>query len=79
MSAPVQHKNYIQRLYRQALRTVFDHYAWERPIYRQHCIQVRQRFEANRHETNPLRVEALVRKTELELEEMAHPRPYKRM
>ena len=71
----VPHKNYIQRLYKRALRTAFDHYAWERPIYRQHCLKIRQRFEENRHENNPVRVEALVRKTEQELEEFRHPRP----
>lgn len=78
MSKPVPHRNYVQRLYRQALKTAFDHHAYERDIYRQHCLHIRARFEANRNETNPVRIQALVRQTEEELLENKHPRPYVR-
>jgi NADH dehydrogenase (ubiquinone) 1 beta subcomplex subunit 9 len=73
----IPHKNYIQRLYRQALRSAYDHYSFKWDIYRQHCLHIRARFEANKHESNPVRIEALVRQTEEELEQNKHPRPFK--
>lgn len=77
-SLAVPHKNYVQRLYRQALRSAFDHYSWHHDIYRQHCLLIRSRFEQNRTETNPIRIEALVRDTEEELERNKHVRPFKK-
>lgn len=60
-AAAIPHKNYVQRLYKRALRTAFDHYAWHRPVYRQHCLAIRQRFDDNRNEMNPVRVQAVCR------------------
>jgi NADH dehydrogenase (ubiquinone) 1 beta subcomplex subunit 9 len=77
MSTAIPHKNYIQRLYKQGLRTVFDHYALNRDIYRQHCLKLRSRFEANRNESNPVRIEALVRAAEEELAKTRHLKPFK--
>ncbi|KAI3635096.1 hypothetical protein MIR68_006662 [Amoeboaphelidium protococcarum] len=73
----VPHKNYIQRLYKRALKSAFDHHAYERDIFRQHCLKIRSRFEENRNEQNPVRIEALVRSFEKELELNAHVRPFK--
>ena len=72
----IPHRNYVQRLYKKALRTVFDHYAYERQIYRQHCLLVRQRFDQNANETNPIRIQALVRECEEELELNKHKKPF---
>ena len=73
----IPHRNYVQRLYRQALRTAFDHHAFEWAVYRQHCLRIRARFDANRHETNPVRIKALIKEAEEELVKEAHPRPFK--
>jgi NADH dehydrogenase (ubiquinone) 1 beta subcomplex subunit 9 len=75
MSA-IPHKLCIQRLYKRALRNAYDHYAFEREIYRQHCLLIRSRFEANKDETNVVRIKALVKQAEDELEEKKHPRPH---
>ena len=75
--ATVSHKTYIQRLYRQSLRTAFDHYAFDWGVYRQHCLKIRARFDANKSETNPVRIKALVKETEEELAREAHSRPFK--
>ena len=77
MASPIPHKNYIQRLYRQALRTAFDHHAETWPTYRQECLAIRKRFEMNRHEQNTVRIKALVKDLEDELTTKAHPRPFK--
>lgn len=75
----IPHKNYVQRLYRQALRTAFDHHAERWHEYRQACLEIRQRFDSNRSEQNIHRIQALVKETEEELERKAHPRPFKCM
>eukprot|EP00158_Paraphelidium_tribonemae_P007791 Partr_v1_DN28361_c1_g2_i1_m78498 putative LYR family len=75
--APISHTAYVQRLYRESLRTAFDHHAFQWDIYRQHCLRIRARFEANRAEENPIRIKALVKETEDELASRAHPRPFK--
>lgn len=65
----------VSALYRQALRTAFDHaIKWD--IYRKECVRIRSQFEVNRHIDTPEELEEAIAKTTAKLNEWKHPDPY---
>ncbi|KAL1919942.1 uncharacterized protein VTP21DRAFT_1874 [Calcarisporiella thermophila] len=76
MSSPA-HTRYVQSLYRRALRLSQDWYYVRREFAREKAVEIRARFEKNRNITNPKAIERLTQSAERELEEFAHPDPYK--
>ncbi|EGV63918.1 hypothetical protein PSN45_004003 [Yamadazyma tenuis] len=65
----------ISSLFRQSLRTAFDH-SMKFDIYRQQTISIRKQFDANKHISNPQELEAAIASTKAKLAEWAHPDPY---
>jgi NADH dehydrogenase (ubiquinone) 1 beta subcomplex subunit 9 len=78
MSAPVAaaHRLQVQSLYKRSLKLSLDWYI-QRDLWRQKALQIRAQFEHNKNVTNPKEIQALVQKAEKELEDWAHPDPYK--
>ncbi|KAJ1919804.1 hypothetical protein H4219_001713 [Mycoemilia scoparia] len=70
------HTRYVCRLYKQALNTAYDWYP-NRLLSRPIMLQIRAHFEANRNESNPIRLQQILRETEDELQKYKHPLPYK--
>ncbi|CAH6718841.1 hypothetical protein CLIB1444_01S15698 [[Candida] jaroonii] len=65
----------VTGLFRQALRTAFDHsIKWE--LYRAETIKIRKQFDANKSVSDPQLLEELIKKTEDKLQEWKHPDPY---
>ena len=69
------HKLYVQKLYRQALRTCQDWY-WRREEMREKQMMVRELFESKRNVTNLREVELLLAQAESLLAVFQHPQPY---
>lgn len=65
----------VSSLFRQALRTAFDH-SLKFDLYRAQTINIRSQFEANKHVSNPEELEGLIKATEAKLKEWKHPDPY---
>lgn len=65
----------VASLFRQALRTAFDH-TLKFDAYRAETSKIRAQFEANKHISNPEELEAVIRKTKEKLAEWKHPDPY---
>lgn len=65
----------ISALFREALRTAFDH-SLKFEAYRRETVAIRAQFEAHRAVSNPNELEALVAKTHALLAEWRNPDPY---
>ncbi|KAI7907032.1 uncharacterized protein BX663DRAFT_494591 [Cokeromyces recurvatus] len=78
MSIPgsTAHRLHVQSLYKRSLKLSLDWYI-QRDLWRQKALQIRARFDQNKNITNPKQIQALVQNTEKELQEWAHPDPYK--
>ncbi|KAI8970504.1 hypothetical protein BDB01DRAFT_815428 [Pilobolus umbonatus] len=70
------HRIQIQSLYKRSLKLSLDWYI-QRDLWRQKALEIRTRFDHNKNITNPKEIQALVQKAEKELQEWAHPDPYK--
>lgn len=65
----------VSSLFRQALRTAFDHsMKWD--VYRNATINIRQQFDANKDISNPEELEKAIKRTQEKLAEWSHPDPY---
>jgi NADH dehydrogenase (ubiquinone) 1 beta subcomplex subunit 9 len=71
------HRLQVQSLYKRSLKLSLDWYI-QRDLWRQKALEIRARFEQNKNVTNPKEIRALLKKTENELKEWAHPDPYRR-
>ncbi|KAI8643497.1 hypothetical protein BD408DRAFT_364693 [Parasitella parasitica] len=78
MSTPtaVAHRLQVQSLYKRSLKLSLDWYI-QRDLWRQKSLQIRAQFEQNKHVTNPKEIQALIQNAESELQDWAHPDPYK--
>lgn len=78
MSSPVAvaHRLQVQSLYKRSLKLSLDWYI-QRDLWRQKALAIRAQFDHNKHVTNPKEIQVLVKNAEKELEEWAHPDPYK--
>lgn len=78
MSTPtaVAHRLHVQSLYKRSLKLSLDWYI-QRDLWRQKALQIRAQFDQNKHVTSPKEIQALVQKAEKELQDWAHPDPYK--
>ncbi|CAD1813406.1 Complex 1 protein (LYR family) protein [Candida parapsilosis] len=65
----------VSSLFRQALRTAFDH-SLKFDLYRAQTINIRSQFDANKHVSNAEELEHLIKLTEAKLKEWKHPDPY---
>jgi NADH dehydrogenase (ubiquinone) 1 beta subcomplex subunit 9 len=74
--AQAAHVARVRSLYRRALKTSFD-WCVTVETWRPRALQIRDRFEANRQVATLREAERLCVKAEEELEEYAHPDPYK--
>ncbi|KAI9471910.1 MAG: hypothetical protein EXX96DRAFT_509693 [Benjaminiella poitrasii] len=72
----VAHRLQVQSLYKRSLKLSLDWYI-QRDLWRQKALQIRARFDQNKNITNPKQLQALIQSTEKELQEWAHPDPYK--
>ena len=62
----------VTSLFRQALRTAYDHsMRWD--VYRDATINIRRQFEANKHISSQQELEAVINKTKAKLAEWKHP------
>lgn len=75
-SLAVAHRLHVQSLYKRSLKLSLDWYI-QRDLWRQKALAIRAQFEQNKHVTNPKEIQVLVQNTERELQEWAHPDPYK--
>ncbi|RCK55418.1 NADH dehydrogenase [ubiquinone] 1 beta subcomplex subunit 9 [Candida viswanathii] len=65
----------VASLFRQALRTAFDHLMkWD--VYRNATIAIRQQFDANKHISTPEELDRAIKIAEAKLKEWKHPDPY---
>ncbi len=78
MSSPVSvaHRLQVQSLYKRSLKLSLDWYI-QRDLWRQKALAIRAQFEHNKHVTNPKKIQVLVQNAEKELQDWAHPDPYK--
>ncbi|KAI9363822.1 hypothetical protein BD770DRAFT_440263 [Pilaira anomala] len=78
MSSPVSvaHRLHVQSLYKRSLKLSLDWYI-QRDLWRQKALAIRAQFEQNKALTNPKEIQAVVQNAEKELQEWAHPDPYK--
>lgn len=78
MSSPVAvaHRLHVQSLYKRSLKLSLDWYI-QRDLWRQKALAIRAQFEQNKSVSNPKEIQVLVHNAEKELEEWAHPDPYK--
>ena len=78
MSATFQnaHRLHVQSLYKRSLKLSLDWYG-QRDLWRQKALDIRAQFERNKHVTNPKELQQLLKNTEKELQDWAHPDPYK--
>lgn len=81
-SAPVSfqtaHRLYVKSLYKRSLKLSLDWYI-RRDLWRQKALDIRHQFELNKNVTSPKELQQIFAKTEKQLEEFAHPDPYKCM
>ena len=70
------HRLHVQSLYKRSLKLSLD-WTIQRDLWRQQALHIRAQFEANKHVTNPKELQLLLKNTEKELQEWAHPDPYK--
>lgn len=75
-SIAVAHRLHVQSLYKRSLKLSLDWYI-QRDLWRQKALAIRAQFEHNKHVTNPKDIQVLVQNAEKELQEWAHPDPYK--
>ncbi|KAH8554102.1 hypothetical protein BGW37DRAFT_517848 [Umbelopsis sp. PMI_123] len=79
-SAPVSfqtaHRLYVKSLYKRSLTLSLDWYI-RRDLWRQKALDIRHQFELNKNVTSPKELEQIFAKAEKQLEEFAHPDPYK--
>ncbi|KAI9273613.1 hypothetical protein BY458DRAFT_508366 [Sporodiniella umbellata] len=73
---PVAHRSQVQSLYKRSLKLSLDWYI-QRDLWRQKALQIRAQFEHNKHITNSKETQRLIQQTEKQLQEWAHPDPYK--
>lgn len=71
------HKAYVQSLYRRYLRNSLN-WCIRRDIWRDRAIEIRAEFERARNIRNPRELARVLEQAEKQLEENAHPDPYKR-
>jgi NADH dehydrogenase (ubiquinone) 1 beta subcomplex subunit 9 len=76
MSSSVAHRLQVQSLYKRSLKLSLDWYI-QRDLWRQKALAIRHQFDQNKHVTNPKEIQDLVQKAEKELEDWAHPDPYR--
>lgn len=72
------HRLYVKSLYKRSLKLSLDWYI-RRDLWRQKALDIRQQFELNKNVTSPKELQQIFAKTEKQLEEFAHPDPYKCM
>lgn len=72
------HRRHVQSLYKRSLKLALDWYI-QRDLWRQKALDIRAQFERNKHVTSPKELQALLKETEKQLQEWAHPDPYRRM
>ncbi|EDK46788.1 hypothetical protein PVL30_005712 [Lodderomyces elongisporus] len=65
----------IASLFRQAMRTAFDH-SLKFDVYRNATINIRSQFQANKDVSDPEEVDRLVKECEAKLQHWKHPDPY---
>lgn len=70
------HKAYVQSLYRRYLRNSLN-WCIRRDIWRDRAIEIRAEFERARNIRNPRELARVLEQAEKQLEENAHPDPYK--
>jgi Complex 1 protein (LYR family) len=68
----------IMRLYRRALKLQMS-WTPRYDVFRGEAMEIRRRFEAKLHITDPRMISKLVSDAEAELDENRHPDPYIRM
>ncbi|PVU92256.1 hypothetical protein BB561_003949 [Smittium simulii] len=70
------HTRYVKSLYKRSLNTALN---WSvGPIhFRPVALEIRAKFEQNRHEASPIRLQEILSETEVRLEELRHPLPYR--
>ncbi|KAG2174191.1 hypothetical protein INT43_004212 [Umbelopsis isabellina] len=70
------HRLYVKSLYKRSLKLSLDWYI-RRDLWRQKALEIRHQFELNKNVTSPKELQQIFAKTEKQLEEFAHPDPYK--
>ena len=65
----------VTRMYRQVLRTVRS-WSMTHETHRNNCLAVRDRFDENKNEHNPVKIQRLLDYGAAELKKYRHPIPY---
>ncbi len=71
-----QHQKTVFCLYKKCLRTLTDHLFTTHEQFNTEARKIRQEFEAHWNETDPAKVDFLVKRAEYWLEFYRHPQPY---
>lgn len=74
-SKVANHRRAICGLYRRSLRNAFD-WILNRDYHRQWCVAIRRKFDQHREESDPQRIQELMKATEYLLWKYRHPEPY---
>eukprot|EP01134_Creolimax_fragrantissima_P007674 CFRG7674T1 len=69
------HSLRVARLYRQALGEARS-WCVTFELYREKCLEIRERFDNNKNITNKKQVDRILADTEAELHKIQHPQPY---
>jgi hypothetical protein len=67
----------VTRLYRASLKNLMNWTVW-RELWIEKGFELRAKFDANKHITDPRKIEKLLSAGEAELKALAHPDPYTR-
>lgn len=65
----------VTRLYRASLKNLMNWTVW-RELWIEKGFELRAKFDANKHITDPRKIEKLLSAGEAELKALAHPDPY---
>ncbi|KAI5950262.1 hypothetical protein KGF54_005219 [Candida jiufengensis] len=65
----------IASLFRQSMRTAFDH-SYKFDLYRKQVNNIRSQFDSNKQISDPSKLDSLVVATQKKLKEWKHPDPY---
>ena len=75
MASELSHAQRVTRLYRRSLKHLLS-WAIDRSVWRHEAVNLRARFDANKHVKDMKRATALLEAGERDFEKHKHPSPY---
>lgn len=71
----ITHQQRVMRLYRNSLKHLLS-WCIDRELWRDEALNLRDRFDKHKNETNQQRIQKILEAAEVEFESKKHPYPY---